>query len=393
MIARRSVAALWAVLLLVTAPGHAAGGENPTEKTGKWTFTMNEPAPDMKKLGPASLKNLRAQLQEIARLIASSPAMSPPRGFEARFWGSASSRDRYDICSGKQCPPSRPNGVLALMIGSYSENDGKIKAAFNKAATMDIAVNNLGQVFAHLPVLNRDDDGIFLPEPQRDGERREIPTYLNNGHAVAVLSRTGVPLWQPVSRERYLRAAIGALEKELGRSVAAEDKEQQENGTTGTGMEKGRRILREESRSWIDPATGKAWVEKSRALSFDGKESPEQVTERLGKLRAELDKLTPEQKQQQARVAPPVPGDGEEPVLLPPGSTTGAGVVTPDFAYFNRTLPPDAVQLITLQWKFAGTPAFDPDKTGIVENLQNSRLLEIYRSVAWHKLGEKLQLR
>lgn len=393
MINRRSAAALWAGMLLVMTPVLAIGGENLAEKTGKWTFTMNDPAPDVKKLGPARLKNLRTHLQEIARLIASSPAMSPPRGFEARFWGSASSRDRYDICNGKKCPPSPPSGVLALMIGSYGETDGKVKAAFNRAATMDIAVNNLGQLFAHLPVLARDSDGIFLPQPQRDGERQGMPVYLNNGHAVAVLSRNDAPFWLPVSRERYLRAAIVTLEKELGQPEPAGKKAKAGGSASEPRTNMGKSILREESRSWIDPATEKAWVEKSRTLSFDQKESAEQLTAHLEKLRSELASLTPEQGQQQARVESATPERSENAALLPVDSSAGVGVVTPNFAFFNRNLPADSVQLVTLQWKFDGTPVFDPDKTGITENLQNSRLLDIYRSVAWQKLGDRLHPR
>jgi hypothetical protein len=390
MIGRMWAAALFAALVFGSGPAGAEGGESLAERTGKWTFTMNEPGADAKNLGAARLKALRSNLQEIVRLITSSPVLTPPKGFEARFWGSASIRDRYDICSGKKCPPPRPNGVLAMMIGSYGESNGTVKAAFNRPATMDISVNNLGHIFAHLPVLARDGEGFFLPEPERDGERQGIPAYLNNGHAIAVLSRGSDPLWLPVSNERYLRAVIATLDKALHPPVKTVKK-----GKRNVPQQEvtGKHILREETRTWIDPATEKEWVESSRTISWDDGATAEALGDRLKKFQESLDALTPEQRQQQARIEQTSAPEGEAPSLLPPDSSGGVGVVTPNFAYFKRSLPAEAVQLVTLQWKFDGAPVFDPDKAGISESLHNGRLLEIYRTVEWGKLANKLQLR
>lgn len=404
MIGRTTAAALLGALLLAAAPCHAAEGENLAERTGKWTFTMNEPGPDMKKLGAARLKSVRGNLQEIVRQITALPVMSPPKGFEARFWGSANGRDRYDICTGKKCPPSRPNGVLALMIGSYGESEGRVKAAFNRPATMDIAVNNLGIVFSSLPVLNRDNEGFLLPEPQRDGERQGMPVYRNNGRVVAVLTRSNTPLWLPVSRERYLQASITKLARETGQTVTAEVAEKKVGkGKKGkkvvvepdetTPVKRGMPIIIEEGRSWIDPATQQEWVERSRTLSSDMSKPLEIMKERLLALQQELASLTPEQRQQQARVDIAALSSGESPSLLPPDSGSGVGVVTPNFGFFNRQLPVDAVQLVTFQWKFDGEPAYDPEQPGISENLHNGKLLEIYRGVDWRKLAERLPLR
>jgi len=395
MIGRTTAAALCAALL-ITAPCHAVEGESLADRTGKWTFTMNEPGEDMKRLGTARLKTMRESLQSLARQITALPVMSPPKGFDARFWGSASGRDRYDVCSGKKCPPSRPNGVLALMLGSFAETDGKVKAAFNKAATMDIGVNNLGQVFSSLPVLYRDSEGFLLPEPQRDGERAGMPAYLNNGHVVAVLSRSSAPLWLPVTRERYLQAAIADLGKDLGLPVEADKKGKK--GKKGSAADtakryKGNPIIKEEGRSWIDPASQQVWVEKSRSLGTDLKESADMLTEKLRRLQEELAALTPEQRLQQARIEMAPQPDGESYRLLPVDSNDGRAVVTPNFEFFNRKLPVDAVQLLTIQWKFDGGPVFDPEKPGISESLHNSRLMEIYKGLDWLKLAEKLPLR
>jgi len=404
MIGRTTAAALFAALFLLTAPCYGAEGESLADRNGKWTFTMNEPGPDMKKLGAARLKSVRGNLQEIARQITALPVMSPPKGFEARFWGSANGRDRYDICTGKKCPPSRPNGVLALMIGRYAESDGKVKAAFNRPATMDIAVNNLGIVFSSLPVLNRDSEGFFLPEPHRDGERHGMPVYKNNGRVVAVLTRNSNPLWLPVSRERYLQAAIAKLGKNAGQQPVVNEvpdkktkkgkkvkkKEQLEETTP---VKSGMPIIIEEGRSWIDPATQQEWVERSRTLSSDMTKPLEIMQEQQRKLQEELDTLPPEQRQQQARVDISSLAAGESPSLLPPDSGSGVGVVTPNFDFFNRQLPADAVQLVTIQWKFDGEPVFDPEQAGISESLHNAKLLEIYKGLDWQKLAEKLPLR
>jgi len=394
MTGRRIISALFAMLLFCAAEGFAAGGENLAEKVGKWTFSMNEPGPDVKKLSSNRLKNIRGNLQEIARLITAAPAMSPPKGFEARFWGSISGRDRYHVCSGKSCPPSRPTAVLALMLGRYEENDGRTRAAFNKPATMDIAVNNLGLVFSHLPVLYQDGDGYLFPEPRRDGERLGFPAYLNNGHAVTVLSRSSVPLWLPVSRERYLQAAIDALGKELGIPAVEVKPASKKAKVDETPVPKGNPIILEEGKSWVDPATEKERLERSRSLTDEIKLSADELTEKRERLLAELAALPPEQRLLPARIAAAGPAAGGKPALLPPESSDGVAVVTPNFDFFNRKLPPDAPQLITIQWKFAGTPpAFDPETKGIAENLNNLKLLELYRSVEWQKLSGKLPAR
>lgn len=378
MIFGRMTAALLATMLLASTPGFAEEPPGPAEKKGKWTFSMNEPGPEMKKFGDRGMKSVRATLQEIARYITSSPAFTPPKGFEARFWGSASGKDRFDYCEGKSCPPRRPGGVLALLIGGYEETGGKVKAAFNRAATMDIGVNDLGQIFSHLPILYRDEAGVLLPEPRREGERRGVPVFVNNGHAVAFLTRNTAPMWQPVSRERYLQAAIAAITAKLA----------------STDVQSGMPVLVEEGRSRLAPAGDKELIERSRSISGELRESAEVLGERLVELREELASLTPEQKSQQARVESTTPADGEDPELLPVESRDGVGVVTPDFAFFNSKLPAEAVQLVTIQWKFHGKPVFDPDKGETADsNLQNGKLMEIYRSVDWPGLANRVRLR
>lgn len=359
------------------------------EKAGKWTFSMSEPGADLKGLGKEKLKRIRASLQDISRLVISTPAMTPPKGFEARFWGSIAGKDRYDACAGKNCPPSRPTAVLAMMLGRYEERDNKVRAAFNTPSTMDISTNNLGHVFAHLPVLYKDAGGYLLPEPVRAGERAGMTTYLNNGHAVAVITRSDKPLWQPVSRERYLRAAIAAAAKGSGQAPAAV-KKGKKKPLEEVKVPSGKAILIEASRTWIDPADEKEWVEKSRSLADRISEPVEVVKERLQKLQAELAALTPEQRSMAARVDLAAAAEGQAPPLLPPDSSAGVAVVTPDFSYFNRKLPAEAIQLIVVQWKFDGNLLYDPESSGIADTLNNSKLLEIYKTLDWQKLRSKV---
>jgi len=374
----RMTAALLAAMLLASTPGFAEEPPGLAEKKGKWTFSMNEPGPEMKKFGDRGMKSVRATLQEIAKYITTSPTFTPPKGFEARFWGSASGKNRFDSCSGKQCPGERPGGALALLIGSYEESAGKVKAAFNRAATMDIGVNDLGQIFSHLPLLYRDEAGVLLPEPRRDGERRGMPVFVNNGHAVAFLTRNTAPMWQPVSRERFLRAAIAATSARLA----------------STDEQSGMPVLVEEGRSSLAPTGDRELIERSRSISGELRESAELLGVRLGKLKEELASLTPEQKSQQARIESTAPPEGGTPALLPVESKDGVGVVTPDFAFFNSKLPAEAVQLVTIQWKFHGKPVFDPDKGETADNnLQNGKLLEIYRGVDWPGMANRVRLR
>jgi len=374
---------LSAALLFTVSNLYAEDSVPLSEKEGKWSFSISESGADLKSISKGKQKKIKDSLQNISQFVTSTPAMTPPKGFETRFWGSISAKDRYDSCTGKKCPPSRPAAVLAIMFARYEEKNGKVRAAFNTPSTMDISTNNLGHLFAHLPVLYKDSDGYLLPEPKLDGSRAGMTTYLNNGHAVSVMTGSSKPLWQPVSRERYLQAAIASAARDAGQTKAPPKKGKKK--AAEISVTSGKPILIEESRTWIDPAEEKKWVESSRSLAFEFKEPAEILKEKLVKLQSELAALTPEQRKSQARIEI-VAADGQTPALLPADSSAGVPVVTPDFRYFNPKLPPEAIQLIVIQWKFDGNTLYDPDKTGISETLNNHKLLEIYKTMDWQKL-------
>jgi hypothetical protein len=389
------------VALLFTIPEvHAEEIVPLSEKEGKWTFSMSEPGIDLKNLNKEKLRKLKSSLQEISRIITSTPAMKPPKGFEARFWGSLSARDRYDSCKGKNCPPSRPTAVLAMMMGRYEEKNGKIRAAFNDPSTMDISINYLGQVFANLPVLYRDSEGYLLPEPKQGEGRAGMTTFLNNGRTVAVIASKNKPLWLPVSRERYLKAAIETAGKQIGITSEPEKKvkkkkidrkagKKAEEKTAESEALVERHVFVEQGRTWIDPADEREWIETSRSAIPGVKEEPEIVQERIRVLQKILDELTPEERNMQARVDVSS-ADSQQPPLLPVGSKDGVGVVTPNLAYFNNKLPVETPQLITVQWKFSGNQVYDPEQSGISENLNNQKLLEIYRDADWGNLIKRI---
>lgn len=385
----RTLCCAFFAALLFTALNLSAEGASPlSEKVGRWSFSMSEPA-DLQKVSAETQQKLRSSLQDISRIITSSPAMSPPKGFEARFWGTVTAKDSYYICTGKKCPPARPSATLAMMLGRYEERNGKVRAAFNTPSTMDISINNLGHVFAHLPVFYRDAGGCLVPEPQLDGERAGILTYKNSGHAVSVLAGNDKPLWLPVSRERYLQAAIAAAAKGAGENPQS-DREGKQSQASEAGLVSGKPVIVETVKTWIDPADKQKRVESSRSLAFELKEPVDLHKERLNKLRAELAALTPEQRTMQARVASPSAAGDEAPSLLPPDSSSGVAVVSPDFSYFNPGLPPEAAQLIVVQWKFDGNLLYDPEQSGISETLNNRKLLEIYKAMDWQKLRSKV---
>lgn len=376
-------------LLFIAVDLPAEESPSLADKQGKWTFSMNEPGADLKSVSSEKQKKIRNSLQEVSRIIHASPVMSPPKGFEARFWGSLTAKDRYDSCSGKKCPPSRPTANLAMMLGRYEESNGGVRAAFNTPSTMDISLNNLGHVFAHLPVLYKDAEGYLLPEPRLDGERAGMRTYSNNGHAIAVVTAHDKPLWRPVSRERYLKAAIAAAAAGIGETLPP-TKKGQNKPPAEISVISGKPVLIEESRTWIDPAEEKMMVEKSRTLTFGLQDSAEVLKLRLQKFQAELDAMPAEQRALPAKVDLAAAAADEVPLLLPHDSSSGVAVVTPDFRYFDPKLPAEAVQLIVVQWKFDGSLLYDPQKSGISETLNNQKLLEIYRTMDWQKLRTRL---
>lgn len=374
---------LSAAMIFTAANSHAEETVVPAEKTGSWRFSMDEGS-------SRKTQKLRGLLQETARTIAAQPVMSPPKGFEVRFWGFIAPRDRFDICSGKKCPPPKATALLSMMVGRYAAKGETIKAAFGTASTMDISFNNLGHVFASLPVLYKDSDGFLLPEPVRDGERAGFPAYLNKGHAVAVIAASDRPLWLPVSRERYLKAAIAAEVKNLEVPPVARKKKGKKGAAPGP-TPSSKTIFVEESRTWIDPVEEKVMIEKSRLVTEGLKDSDEVIKERIQKLQAELDAMPPEQRDLQARVEPATAADSDAVPLLPPDSSAGVAVVTPNFRYFNPKLPADTPQLAVIQWKFDGDTQYDPAKSSISDTLNNRVLLEIYKNMDWQKLRSKIK--
>jgi len=363
-----------------------------SEKVGKWSFSMSEPGIDLKNLNKDVLRKVKGSLLEISRTVTETPAMKPPKGFEARMWGSISAKDRYHSCKGKSCPPSLPAAVLAVMMGRYEEKDGKIRAAFNDPSTMDISINNLGHVFANLPVFYRDGEGYMLPEPKRGEDRSGMISFVNNGRIVAVIASKNRPLWLPVSRERYLKAAIETAGKQLGISsepVKKVKKKKTDKKTAEAEPLVERHVFVEEGRTWIDPADEREWVEKSRSAIPGTMEDPEKLQERMQLLQKELDELTPEQRKMQALVDASS-ADSQQAPLLPADRTDGVAVVTPNFAYFSKKLPAETPQLITVQWKFSGNRIYDPEQSGISEHLNNQKMLEIYRDADWGGLIKRI---
>jgi len=196
-------------------------------------------------------------------------------------------------------------------------------------------------------------------------------------------------LWLPVSRERYLQAAIAVAATGAGEALNSAKKGARKQPSE-ISVVSGQPVIIEESRTWIDPVNEKEIVEQSRSLTFDLHDSAEIFQKRREKLQAELDALPAEQRSLQARVDLVTTAAGELPALLPHGSSSGVAVVTPDFSYFNPKLPLETIQLIVVQWKFDGNLLYDPEKNGITETLNNRKLLEIYRTMDWEKLRARV---
>jgi len=171
-------------------------------------------AAELRRVGAstADARAFEALVKQVADVFRNSPVWNPPKGVDV-------------LVSAQASVPStvRKNQPLAagLLVGSFEhlqirEADGTLGRKFVAGETTLVVVNVNMLPTAGSPIASlADDAGPFLKAPARTAEMGGFPVYGD----LLVITAPGRQLWEPVSRERYLKAFVA---KRRGEAAQAE---------------------------------------------------------------------------------------------------------------------------------------------------------------------------
>lgn len=284
----------------VAAAVPAAAQSDPAllSKAGYWkSVTQNLPSGDPAD-GP-DLEPFANNLNAVLAILRRTPVLAQPQGFVA-----APSIDR------ELGAPRRPfTGAVRVGVLFFQKDDHGAVVPQDAGPDVAVAINDASCIWSGHETAFVDSLGpIYYDAPQDSSPVRGIPGFSTDSSCL-VIARRGVPVFAPVSRERFLRDARDTL---LARLRAA-------NATSSSAPAEVRRALQptldtvraiathyDAALKHLSPvdAHGPAWVKTSDAGVLD---------------------------------------------LVPPGTADARQLVAPNPALFNSAAPRSAIQLMTIQ--------------------------------------------
>lgn len=165
---------------------------------GNYTFEAKEKG-DEQFIKNKDFVSARALITKINNILKQSVWINSPQGVEVESW-MTTDKDNYGVTG-------RPNGIH-WRISPYFM--GKEKPFFNNHAGRSafLKLNNITNIVGTFSFENSD---VMWEMPEKIGEFYGYPVYLHSTGSVAIISKKGVPLYLPVSREKYLKNMIKLL--------------------------------------------------------------------------------------------------------------------------------------------------------------------------------------
>jgi hypothetical protein len=314
------------------------------EAPGRWIYAPEPASLRPYALDAAGTQAALATWQRLNDIFRAAPVMNPPRGLDARAVGRALD-DRQSCPTGCAGAPVVSN-LWALLSYFVEGPGGKPITGVELNVALDAFTNSPATVMTEQDRLGyeapTDADGrAMFREPRRT---RTIGGHAMYNERLVVVTRSPRPLFLPVSRDSFLRASLRDARTQL----------------TETGMPDS------------DLARG--------------------LRDRLRRVQAELDALTPTARASQAWFLEP-----ESPLEsgLAEANTPDARplvVVNPDF--LDRTAPRSAVQIVTIRLNW-GT-YFDEttrslDTIGDDDHVSVRRLWQLLNQADWTKISALLR--
>jgi hypothetical protein len=274
---------------------------------------------------------MRANMARVIEQIHQTPVLNPPRGFSA---GAYASLCEYG-CEDKKVMTGE-SGVIFLEYyrsgnnpqAKVDEEGPSLKVYFNSIATI---VSNNG--------LDKDD---YFEEPIVTDHIQGFPVYRN----LVAITKNKEPLFVPLTKERYLQLAIAAGKKqveELKKTAANGSPYQQWLKTRDAGMKgflEGLDMLAKSEPAKAKAAREKYLKEMQRTDSMYKADEAKFLRDQ----QAMIDKPEAEVRSNQRQLDAYTAEEKGQPML----SRNGRPYMQCNPAFFNKSLPPYAVQLILI---------------------------------------------
>lgn len=309
---------LWlcAAALVLCAVAHAQELKHLTDKPGTWRLTSElryVAAANLFRLKEAEHKALAAKMDTLVSVVRGTAVFNPPVGF---FVAAVTA---YDIPSNfclvrQDCTviPAMPQLNL-YFYDILAEPGGQ--TTWDKAMSCEahVRVNDLEHAISaggHIQGAQTPEGRWIWLLPQEKGRIAGFPTYnYENIEEKVVLAKPGRRVFVPITREEFISALIYSRELRIVQEALQAHREDQQVNARALQAERLR------------------------------------TDERLQSLRAELARLGPAERASPAWYAWAQKGTGSG--LVAPGAPNARQLVSTNPAYFDRSLPRSAIQLIS----------------------------------------------
>jgi hypothetical protein len=319
------------LILAILSPLAASAGEFTflTEHPGRVSAPVTVANALPSRLSRADAAVYKRNLERLRDLLISQPVFTPPRGVEVIGY----LRPLDELPANTRVPVP---GFGYLRFHFYHESS-KTGLPVRICCTTDeiyLTVNNpdAGLDACGVPGLS----GKAFYEPKQAGEQDGFPVYrMDNGDELIVLSRSATPPWIPLTREEYVNA----------------------------------------------------WLKNWRKVAAESPPADTITPEIVRRHEAALAGMSAEERRMQARE---LAYDPFEPTLAPVGSDEGRPLVRTNPAWFDRSLPRAAFQLLLLRFCYTGN--LNHENPGLTEHgdISPFRVWEALHTSNWTRISGAL---
>jgi hypothetical protein len=399
-----SVIALFLLIIITTTPILT---QDLNTTPGHWRDWVNEINIGRDRTGPALNTNetdaIIDRLTAIGEIIRSTPVLSKPVGFEVK------PVRRINVVLSELVEQIRQNNrpvpaELHIYLYPYFLRDGRIfegEELWAHRGVLSVFVNNPAPGWATgYRTVNGEQ---WYTEPKLVERTGNVTRY--EAHVLArreaqqlLLVAPGdlPPLWTPVTREEFIKDEIGLQETQLeeGREKLARlPSADARNKQVIEGMQRAYEQMKtinpeaaEQMRTQMDEAIKQMTAEQDgaseqeRAMREGAHRRLDELEQRIGAMRAELNSMSPTDRRSQASI------------ILDPQQTDITGLAKPDTPGASPLvrINPDLFGADTSPTAFLFLIITPNPERGRGDDLAREKLDEIIRDIDWNKLAEVL---